>query len=115
LAAKLQLGWRNTSFDAFCTAKGVSMARLLPITQRIDSTCKSCNWFDSEIQELAEITDAFAAQGDGKLAAISSGSLEATVRDYRGHIRREHGPGNQALLQRHDATLMSHPPAHSAA
>jgi hypothetical protein len=91
------------------------MARLLPIKQRIDSACKSCEWFDSEIQKLAGIADTFIAQGDPAFAAISTGSLAATVRDYRGHIRREHGPGNQALLQRHDATLMSHAPAHSAA
>jgi hypothetical protein len=115
LAAELLEDWRKRALRRVCAAKGVSMARLLPITHKSDSACKACDWFDSEIRELAEITDAFIAQGDRKLAAVSSGSLETTVRDYRGHIRRDHGPGNQALLQRHDATLMGHAPAHSAA
>ena len=69
------------------------------IAHRTDLACKGCDWFDSEIQTFAEITDVFRARGDQQLAAVSAGSLEATVEDYRAHIRRDHGPGDQALLQ----------------
>ena len=84
-----------------------------PIAHRTDSACKGCDWFDAEIQTFAEITDVFRARGDQKLVAVSAGSLEATVEDYRAHIRRDHGPGDQALLQRYDAALMIHTPVHS--
>jgi hypothetical protein len=88
------------------------MARLCrliqPVSRAIGSILRFGNW-------LTKITEAIMSQGDGKLAAISYGSLEATVTDYRGHIHREHGPVNQALLQRHDATLMSPATARSAA
>jgi hypothetical protein len=69
-----------------------------PIAHRTDSACQGCDWFDSEIQTFAEITDVFRARGDPQLAAVSAGSLEATVEDYRAHIRRDHGPGDQTLL-----------------
>jgi hypothetical protein len=84
-----------------------------PIAHRTDSACQGCDWFDAEIQTFAEITDVFRARGDQQLAAVSAGSLEATVEDYRAHIRRDHGPGDQALLQRYDGALLKHTPAHS--
>ena len=84
-----------------------------PIAHRTDSACQGCDWFDSEIQTFAEITDVFRARGDPLLAAVSAGSLEATVEDYRAHIRRDHGPGDQTLLQRYNAALLNHTPAHA--
>ena len=84
-----------------------------PIAHRTDSACQGCDWFDSEIQTFAEITDVFRARGDRQLAAVSAGSLEATVEDYRAHIRRDHGPGDQTLLQRYNAALLNHTPAHA--
>jgi hypothetical protein len=79
-----------------------------PPTPREDSECESCEWFDSEVQALADVAGAFTARGDRKLAAVSTGSLEAMVADYQAHIRRDHGPGNLSLLQRYDAVLMIH-------
>jgi hypothetical protein len=84
-----------------------------PIAHRTDSACQGCDWFDSEIQTFAETTDVFRARGDRQLAAVSAGSLEATVEDYRAHIRRDHGPGDQTLLQRYNAALLNHTPAHA--
>jgi hypothetical protein len=84
-----------------------------PIAHRTDSACQGCDWFDAEIQTFAEITDVFRARGDPQLAAVSAGSLGGTVEDYRAHIRRDHGPGDQTLLQRYNAALLNHTPAHA--
>jgi hypothetical protein len=84
-----------------------------PSRTELIQACQGCDWFDSEIQTFAEITDVFRARGDQQLAAVSAGSLEANVEDYRAHIRRDHGPGDQTLLQRYNAALLNHTPAHA--
>jgi hypothetical protein len=76
--------------------------RIAPETQ---SVCESCDWFDSEIQALAQIAGVFTSGGDRKLVVVGSESLEAAVAKYRAHILSDHSPASPSLLRRYDPVL----------